>query len=85
MFKTLKQCLSLLDRKQKKKIFFIQVLILTMTSLEIGSIFIVGAFISVLGNFSNFLNLHPGILYIYNYFNFSNPSDFFIFLSIFKK
>ena len=83
MFKTLKQCLSLLDRKQKKKIFFIQVLILTMTSLEIGSIFIVGAFISVLGNFSNFLNLHPGILYIYNYFNFSNPSDFFIFLSIF--
>ena len=83
MFKTLKQCFSLLDKKQKKKIFFLQVLILIMASLEIGSIFIVGAFISVLGNFNNFLNLHPGIFYIYNHFNFSDPRDLFIFLSIF--
>jgi ABC-type multidrug transport system fused ATPase/permease subunit len=82
MFKILKQCFNLLNKEQKKQIFFLQVLIIITTLVEIGSIFAVGAFISALGNLNIFLKTGTGFFFdLYNYINFKNQREFLIFLS----
>lgn len=84
MFKILIKIFRLLDKKQKKKLFLLQILILIMSLAEIGSIFIVGAFISAVSNLNTFLNTNNGIfLNVYHYFNFNNPNEFLIIFSTF--
>lgn len=84
MFKILKECFELLTQEQKKKLFFLQVLIIIMSAIEIFSIFVVGAYISILSNLNNFLNTNNNVFFnIYHNLNFRTQSEFLVTFSIF--
>ena len=81
MIKALLSIYSILDKNQKKKLFFIQVLVITTALLEVGSLFLVGQFMFLLTDIKN-LHTKEHFIFLYNFFNFSNDQDFFIIFSI---
>ena len=81
MIKALLSIYSILDKNQKKKLFFIQALVITTALLEVGSLFLVGQFMFLLTDIKN-LHTKEHFIFLYNFFNFSNDQDFFIIFSI---
>lgn len=81
MIRALLSIYSVLDKNQKKKLFFLQVLVITTALLEVGSLFLVGQFMFLLTNVKN-LHSKEHFIFLYNFFNFSNDQDFFIIFSI---
>ena len=67
MIKQILQIFNLLERKQQKKIIYLQILILLTACMEVVSLFAVAPFISILSNFD--LVYKDGyISYIYIFF-----------------
>jgi len=82
MIKQILQIFNLLERKQQKKIIYLQILILLTACMEVVSLFAVAPFISILSNFD--LVYKDGyISYIYNYFDFQSPKNFLFFFGLF--
>jgi HlyD family secretion protein len=81
MIRALLSIYKLLDKNQKKKFFFLQVLVITTALLEVGSLFLVGQFMFLLTDTKN-LHSKEHFTFLYNFFNFSNDQDFFIIFSV---
>lgn len=81
MIKYLLSIYSVFNKNQKKKLFFLQVLIIATALLEVGSLFLVGQFMFLLTDIKN-LHSKEHYIFLYNFFNFSNDQDFFIIFSI---
>ncbi len=82
MIKQILQIFNLLEKKQQKKIIYLQILILLTACMEVVSLFAVAPFISILSNFD--LVYEDGyISYIYNYFDFQSPKNFLFIFGLF--
>lgn len=81
MIKALLSIYKILDKNQKKKLFFLQVLVIATALLEVGSLFLVGQFMFLLMDLKN-LHSKEYFIFLYNFFNFFNDQDFFIIFSL---
>ncbi len=82
MIKQIFQIFSLLEKKQQKKIIYLQFLILLTACMEVVSLFAVAPFISILSDF-DLIYKDGYVSYIYNYFNFQSPKNFLFFFALF--
>ena len=81
MISSLKELFYLLNSKQRKNLYLLQILIIFMSFLEVASVLIIGPFVVYLGN--------PEILYsnnlyfsFFSFFNFNNTNFFLVFMSL---
>ena len=82
MISKFKEIFSLLEKKQQKKIIYLQILILITACMEVVSLFAIAPFMSILVDY-DLINSNGYIGNIYNYFEFQNPKSFlFFFCSI---
>ncbi len=82
MLDKLRRVLKILDPKQKKVIFVLQIFILIISFLEIISVLSIGPYISIISNFDNF-NQNKFIFFIYNFLGFQNEKTFILIYSFF--
>ena len=81
MIKTIIEIFSLLNKDQKRIIFFLQLLILLVALLEIVNLFTIIPFVTLLSDLS-VLNNDGYISYIYNFLSFQSPGNFLIFFGV---
>jgi HlyD family secretion protein len=81
MIKTIVEIFSLLNKDQKRIIFFLQLLVQLVALLEIVNLFTIIPFITLLSDFE-VLNKDGYISYIYNFLNFKTPENFLIFAGL---
>jgi HlyD family secretion protein len=81
MIKTIIEIFSLLNKDQKRIIFFLQLLIQLVALLEIVNLFTIIPFVTLLSDFS-VLNNDGYISYIYNFLSFQSPENFLIFVGV---
>jgi ABC-type multidrug transport system fused ATPase/permease subunit len=77
MFNILLKIYSLLDENQKKKLFFLQLLIVITSLLEVGALFLAGQFMFLVTDIENF-NRNENFYYLYSFFAFSNEQKFIL-------
>lgn len=82
MIKKIIEIFSLLTKAEIKKIIYLQILILTMTFLDVISLFTVVPFVTILTNFDS-INTIVYISNIYSYLEFQDSKNFLIFISFF--
>ena len=80
MFTSLKELFFLLNPKQRKNLYLLQILIILMSFLEVASVLIIGPFVAFIGN-TEILLENNIISLIFIFLNFQNPNSFLIFLS----
>ena len=81
MIKTIIEIFSLLNKDQKRIIFFLQLLIQLVALLEIVNLFTIIPFVTLLSDLS-VLNNDGYISYIYNFLSFQSPENFLIFFGL---
>ena len=82
MIKQIFQIFSLLEKKQQKKIIYLQILILLTSCMEVISLFAIAPFISILADF-DLIYKEGYISDIYNYFDFQSPKNFLFVFALF--
>ncbi len=83
MIKKIIHIFSLLEKKQQRKIIYLQLLILLTATMEVISLFAIAPFISILSDF-NIIYQENYISSIYSFFDFKSPKIFlFTFAIIF--
>lgn len=81
MIKSLKELFSLLNPKQRKNLYLLQLLIILMSFLEVLSVLMIGPFVAFLGNPEK-LYSNDIYLFLFHYLNFQNPNSFLILMSV---
>ena len=81
MISKFKEIFSLLEKKQQKKIIYLQILILITACMEVVSLFAIAPFMSILVDY-DLINSNGYIGDIYNYFEFQNPKSFLFFFAL---
>ena len=82
MIKQIFKIFSLLEKKQQKKIIYLQILILLTSCMEVISLFAIAPFISILADF-DLIYKEGYISDIYNYFDFQSPKNFLFVFALF--
>ena len=82
MIKQIFKIFSLLEKKQQKKIIYLQILILLTSCMEVISLFAIAPFISILADF-DLIYKEGYISDIYNYFDFQSPKNFMFVFALF--
>lgn len=81
MFERLKTLYTLLNREQRKRLVWLQVLVVLMAFAEVGGVVAIGPFMSLVGDMGQLEG--DGILAeTYRYSGFSDPADFLFWLGI---
>ena len=75
MFDFIKDLIGVLNKKQRKKLYFLQVFVVFTAIAEVVSLASIGPFMALVGN-SQLIETNELINNIYVYFNFTNPMDF---------
>jgi len=82
MINKIKEIFFLLEKKQQKKIIYLQILILLTAFMEVLSLFAIAPFMSILADYE-VINKEGYISDLYNYLEFQNPKDFLFFFALF--
>ena len=82
MIKKISQIFFLLEKKQQKKIIYLQIIILLTACMEVLSLFAIAPFMSILADY-DVINKEGYISDLYNYLEFQNPKDFLFFFALF--
>ena len=82
MIKQIFKIFSVLEKKQQKKIIYLQILILLTSCMEVISLFAIAPFISILADF-DLIYKEGYISDIYNYFDFQSPKNFLFVFALF--
>ena len=82
MINKIKEIFFLLEKKQQKKIIYLQILILLTACMEVLSLFAIAPFMSILADYE-VINKEGYISDLYNYLEFQNPKDFLFFFALF--
>ena len=82
MIKKILEIFFLLDKKQQKKIIYLQILILLTACMEVLSLFAIAPFMSILADFE-IIYREGYISEIYSYFEFESPKNFLFFFALF--
>ena len=81
MINKFKEIFSLLEKKQQKKIIYLQILMIITAFMEVSSLFAIAPFMSILVDY-DLVNTKGYLADIYNYFEFQNPKVFYFFCFI---
>ncbi|MDA8727119.1 ABC transporter ATP-binding protein/permease [Candidatus Pelagibacter bacterium] len=82
MINKIKEIFFLLEKKQQKKIIYLQIIILLTACMEVLSLFAIAPFMSILADY-DVINKEGYISDLYNYLEFQNPKDFLFFFALF--
>lgn len=82
MINKIKEIFFLLEKKQQKKIIYLQILILLTACMEVLSLFAIAPFMSILADYE-VINKEGYISDLYNYLQFQTPKDFLFFFALF--
>lgn len=75
MFDFIKDLIGVLNKKQRKELYFLQVFVVFTAIAEVVSLASIGPFMALVGN-SQLIKTNELINNIYVYFNFTNPMEF---------
>jgi len=81
MINKFKEIFSLLEKKQQKKIIYLQILMIITAFMEVSSLFAIAPFMSILVDY-DLVNTNGYLADIYSYFEFQNPKSFLLFFAL---